>query len=157
MSALGLEQVRPVVFVHVSGSGGSTLCAQARRQPAPLRLTAPGHNCLLPCKSPFDYRLYGLRPYTNARWCHPYLRRNCSGVAEYMHEHGYGVLGATETMLDECGGAADGRGAVVLDVCSGKGLQPRQPTARFARGCLLGQARASRPTCSAGCYRARPS
>ena len=103
-----LHGVRPVLFVHVSGSGGTTFCHQARRQPtAPYGLKAgKNFNCLLPCKSPYEYTLFGMHRQSWAnRGCsaneHGWMALNCSALPSRMYDRGYHVMGATETLLDE--------------------------------------------------------
>ena len=101
-----MERVRPVLFVHVSGSGGTTLCRQASQQPGAGRFkVGQGFNCLLSCKNPDDYALYGLHHQTGlSRSCTSHqgiMASNCTALQAAMHERGFRVLGATETMLDE--------------------------------------------------------
>jgi hypothetical protein len=109
----GARDVRPTLFVHVPGSGGSSLCAQARRQAHGI-LTS--YNCLLPCKSPYDYRLYGLRPKAPGSWVCTrretgWMSANCSTLASMIAKSA-AVLGATETMLDEANASGHSLDAV---------------------------------------------
>ncbi|KAL1515335.1 hypothetical protein AB1Y20_001966 [Prymnesium parvum] len=105
--------MRPVLLVHVSGSGGTSLCKQARQQPgAPGQKVGSDINCQLPCKNPYDYQLYGLT--APSKWGLKCLRKengimaaNCSGLEQIMRSWGYHVLGAAETLLDEANTASE--------------------------------------------------
>ena len=95
--------VAGVVHVHISGSGGSTMCQVARQQPVPSGARGcSGHAyaCLLPCGSPFDWKSLAFVGLS----CHGGgvgAGTTCHSFAANMAARGYGVMGAYETVLPE--------------------------------------------------------
>ena len=86
---------RPVLFLHVSGSGGTTLCRQAAKQPGERgKRVGPNINCQFSCKNPYDYLLYGMRPAADRvvqRCASGIMAAGCSQLETMMHERGFNV------------------------------------------------------------------
>ena len=101
---------RAVLHLHVSGSAGTSFCHLARQQLAPANSSVAGgsFNCLLPCKSPAQWKAYaGFNPRDRAfRNCmlpeSPVgAGASCASLQQRMTTMRFGVLGAAETVLDE--------------------------------------------------------
>ena len=92
---------RPVLFLHVSGSGGTTLCRQAAKQPGERgKRVGPNINCQFSCKNPYDYLLYGMRPAADRvvqRCASGIMAAGCSQLETMMHERGFNVCGLMHT------------------------------------------------------------
>jgi FkbM family methyltransferase len=115
----------PVLHVHVSGSAGSTMCHLARQQPSPPNSSVAGnaYGCLLPCKAQGFWKSYSSleagKPFLQCQRLYGRDRHgNCSVLAARMAQAQYGVLGMTETVLDESNNEeyAAIHGAFVRDV-----------------------------------------
>ena len=89
----------PVYFLHVSSSGGSTICRWAQQQRC-ARVPSCGANCNLNCAHPWDWRS-GCHPPAcplATRSCKSPHRPGCTGLHRYLQRHNITFF-ASETML----------------------------------------------------------
>ena len=100
-----LASFKPIVHVHACGSGGTSFCRLALRQPLRGRKTGGGYNCQLPCKDPGGFLRYSLLPeklQSEPEVCQLSGQRStCAGFERVMRSRGYYVMAAIETLLDE--------------------------------------------------------
>lgn len=108
---LALLWPRPALHVHVSGSGGTSFCRMARKQPTPRGQLKDGHAfaCFLPCKGNLDFR----REFTSLDSTGQYGSRcstfndsmyaSCAALESTLRARGYNVVGMSETFLSEIG------------------------------------------------------
>ena len=99
---------RPVFFLHVSSSGGSSLCALAQSQPCArvpscgVRGTDDGlnKNCNLQCAHPWDWRQHCTAPACAppAKPCRPPYKPGCAGLSRYVRRRNLSFV-ASETLL----------------------------------------------------------
>ena len=90
---------RPVFFLHVSSSGGSSLCALAQSQPC-ARVPSCGANCNLQCAHPWDWRQHCTAPACAppAKPCRPPYKPGCAGLSRYVRRRNLSFV-ASETLL----------------------------------------------------------
>ena len=90
---------RPVFFLHVSSSGGSSLCALAQSQPC-ARVPSCGANCNLQCAHPWDWRQHCMVPACAppAKPCRPPYKPGCAGLSRYVRRRNLSFV-ASETLL----------------------------------------------------------
>ncbi|KAL1511935.1 hypothetical protein AB1Y20_005215 [Prymnesium parvum] len=88
-----------VYFLHVSSSGGSSLCRWAQQQPC-ARIPTCGANCNLPCAHPWDWRSRCRPPACPPpeRACRPPHRPSCAALHRYAARHNLTFF-ASETVL----------------------------------------------------------
>lgn len=89
----------PVYFLHVSSSGGSSMCRWAQQQRC-ARIPSCGANCNLPCAHPWDWRSRCRPPACEApsRVCTPPFKAGCKALARYVQRHNLSFF-ASETVL----------------------------------------------------------
>ena len=98
---MAISQSKPVVFVHVSSSGGTALCKWAQEQPCG-RVPACGANCNLNCAHPWDWKT-ACRPPACAppiQPCRAPFKPGCDGLARYARRRNLTFF-ASETLLKE--------------------------------------------------------
>ena len=95
--------MRPVFFVHVSASGGSSLCRWAEDQPCG-RVPACGSNCNLNCRHPWDWKTACEAPACKAPStpCRPPFRPGCEGLARYARRRNMTFLASETLLLERC-------------------------------------------------------
>lgn len=99
MTAQNERPTRPIFFLHVSSSGGTSLCRWAQQQPC-SRVPACGSNCNLNCQHPWDWRRF-CRPPACAlpeKACRAPYQPGCEGLARYARRRNLTFL-ASETLL----------------------------------------------------------
>ena len=92
---------KPVFFLHVSSSGGTSVCQWAQSQPC-ARVPACGANCNLNCRHPWDWRNSCRPPACElpSRGCRPPHQAGCDGLVRYAERRNLSFL-ASETFLHE--------------------------------------------------------
>ena len=90
---------RPIYFLHISSSGGSTMCGWALAQTC-ARTPACSLNCNLNCAHPWDWRSSCRPPACPApeRPCRPPHKPGCAGLRRYVDRHNISFF-ASETIL----------------------------------------------------------
>ena len=102
----GAPAARPVFFLHVSSSGGSSVCRWAQMQPC-ARVPTCGANCNLNCAHPWNWNSF-CRPPACAlmpRPCRPPYRPGCAGLERYVRSRNITFF-ASETMLHPSAGSS---------------------------------------------------
>lgn len=92
---------RPIFFLHVSNSGGTSACQWAMAQPCG-RVPACGANCNLGCRHPWDWRNHCRPPSCEppAKACRPPHRLGCAGLLRHAQKKNLTFI-ASETLLTE--------------------------------------------------------
>ena len=123
-------EIQPAFHVHVSGSGGTSLCKMARQQPTAKTRAGHAYACFLPCKGNLNFRdELSHRP---ARCASMYA--SCATLEKEVLSKGYNVMGMAETFLSEIGQPA-----------------PKRRPACVSRGCCMcnTESLAARHSCAA--------
>ena len=96
-----LSQAPVTFFLHISSSGGTSVCRLAQEQPC-ARVPSCGANCNLNCRHPWDWRHHCLAPACAppAKACRPSHKPGCGGLRRYAARHNLTFL-SSETMLLE--------------------------------------------------------
>jgi hypothetical protein len=96
-----LSQAPVTFFLHISSSGGTSVCRLAQEQPC-ARVPSCGANCNLNCRHPWDWRHHCLAPACTppAKACRPSHKPGCGGLRRYAARHNLTFL-SSETMLLE--------------------------------------------------------
>jgi hypothetical protein len=96
-----LSQAPVTFFLHISSSGGTSVCRLAQEQPC-ARVPSCGANCNLNCRHPWDWRNHCLAPACAppAKACRPPHKPGCGGLRRYAARHNLTFL-SSETMLLE--------------------------------------------------------
>ena len=96
-----LSQPPVTFFLHISSSGGTSVCRLAQEQ-ACARVPSCGSNCNLNCRHPWDWRHHCRAPACAppARACRPPHKPGCAGLRRYAANRNLTFL-SSETMLLE--------------------------------------------------------
>ena len=101
MPMLSSEPPVTAFLLHISSSGGTSLCKLAQEQPC-SRVPSCGANCNLNCRHPWDWRDHCRAPACTppARACRPPHKPGCAGLRRYVARKNLTFL-SSETMLLE--------------------------------------------------------
>ena len=102
LAGFGMLSQAPVTFfLHISSSGGTSICRLAQEQPC-ARVPSCGANCNLNCRHPWDWRHHCLAPACAppAKACRPSHKPGCAGLRRYAANRNLTFL-SSETMLLE--------------------------------------------------------
>ena len=94
--------VVPALHVHVSGSGGTSMCSWARQQPSENGHAGGAWACFMPCKGNLKFRSELLGTKKTHQHC-AQAYSSCAELQRFMAVHHYGVIGMYETFLPEMG------------------------------------------------------